>query len=98
MEVHRALRRAGALAEAIEEAALFFRGIHLRRPNDELLDRAERLGPGSLRTLDALHLATALDFWPLPDGFICYDRRLADAARAHGLRVVAPGVDEVHEP
>ncbi len=98
VEVHRALRRGGAAAAVLAEATQFFHGIHLRRPSDQLLDRAERLGPHSLRTLDAVHLATALDFWPLPDCFLCYNQRLATAARLQGLTVVAPGVDEVHEP
>ena len=97
VEVLRALRRASASPEAIEQAIDYFEKIHLRRSTDELLDRAARLAPWTLRAIDAIHLATALDFSPPPDLFLCYDQRLADAARAHGLAVVAPGVDEVHE-
>jgi len=45
-----------------------------------------------LRSLDAIHLATAHDaFAGIVTDFCCYDRRLADAARAIGLTVVAPG-------
>lgn len=98
VEVHRALRRAGAPQEVIEEAKRFFLAIDLHRSGDEVLERAERLAPSALRTLDALHLATALDFRPLPDCFICYDTRLGAAARLHGLTVVSPGVEAVHEP
>ena len=96
--MHRALRRAGASDRAISEARRYLSQVHLRRPNEAMLDRAEILGPAMLRTLDALHLVTALDFSPPPDYFLCYDARLGAAARHHGLIVLAPGVDEVHEP
>lgn len=87
------------MADGVVAAARrFLEQIHLRRPSEDLLDRAEMLAPVSLRTLAALHLATALDFTPRPDFFLCYDLRLAAAARHHGLNVIAPGLDEVHEP
>jgi predicted nucleic acid-binding protein len=56
-----------------------------------ILDRAARLQPWTLRTLDAIHLSTAagLDLAGLE--FITYDARLADAAAHHGLRVKQPG-------
>jgi uncharacterized protein len=66
--------------------------------SDGILARSADLTPRALRTLDAIHLATALDLSPPPDLFLCYDRRLAAAALSHGLAVVSPGVDEVHEP
>ena len=43
--------------------------------------------PG-LRSLDALHLAGALSIDA--SGILTYDIRLAEAARAHGLDVIAP--------
>lgn len=56
-----------------------------------ILDRAGRLRPWTLRTLDAIHLSTAagLDLSGLE--FITYDARLAEAAAQHGLRVRRPG-------
>lgn len=56
-----------------------------------LFEAAGRLDPPALRSLDALHLAAALDLGDDLDGLVCYDRRLADAARGQGIRVVAPG-------
>ena len=47
------------------------------------------LAPSSLRTLDAIHLATALALYHV-DAFVTYDRRLAEAARAVGLTVASP--------
>jgi len=51
---------------------------------------AAMLAPPVLRTLDAVHLATALALVPDLDAFVTYDDRLADAARALGLPVVRP--------
>lgn len=55
-----------------------------------LLRQAGALLPPELRTLDAIHLATALSLGPLLDEFLCYDARLASAASAAGFSVVAP--------
>ena len=51
---------------------------------------AAALGPPLLRTLDAIHLATALALVPDLDAFVTYDDRLAEAARSLGLPVVRP--------
>jgi uncharacterized protein len=53
-------------------------------------DRAAGLGPSALRTLDAIHLASALELGQELDAFVTYDGRLAEAARAVGLPVVSP--------
>lgn len=97
VEVLRTLRRRGDRRDE-ERAAAVLDSLALIRLDAATLDRASRLGPATLRTLDALHLATALALSPLPRAFLCYDRRLAEAARIHGLEVVAPGFDEFHEP
>jgi len=51
---------------------------------------AATLGPVLIRTLDAIHLATALALVPDLDAFVTYDDRLAEAARSLGLPVVRP--------
>jgi hypothetical protein len=51
--------------------------------------RAGALAPPGLRTLDAIHIATALAIGAL-DAFVTYDDRLATAAREAGLPVVRP--------
>ena len=53
-------------------------------------DRAAYLRPPGLRTLDAVHLATALELAGDLGAFVTYDERLADAARTLGLPVVSP--------
>ena len=51
--------------------------------------RAAIAGPVGLKTLDAIHLSTALEIGPI-DAFVTYDDRLAEAARLIGLPVVQP--------
>ena len=51
---------------------------------------AAAIRPASLRTLDAIHLATAMGLGDQLDAFVTYDDPLAAAARALGLPVVSP--------
>jgi predicted nucleic acid-binding protein len=51
---------------------------------------AATIGNPLLRTLDALHLATAVIIASELDAFVTYDKRLADAAAGVGLEVAAP--------
>ena len=55
-----------------------------------IADAAGVLGPPQLRSLDALHLATALELGDDLAGLVTYDERQADAARQLGLTVVTP--------
>lgn len=55
-----------------------------------VFERAAGLDPLILRSLDALHLASALDLGDDLEGIVTYDDRLAAAARAHGIAVHAP--------
>ena len=71
------------------EATQLFEGCEFIDVDDVILGRARTLADESLRTLDAIHLASALLLGP--DELITYDRRLAEAARRSGLRVISPG-------
>jgi predicted nucleic acid-binding protein len=51
---------------------------------------AAGLQPVLLRTLDAIHIATALALGPELNAFVTYDERMAEVARAVGLPVVRP--------
>jgi predicted nucleic acid-binding protein len=62
--------------------------VDIDRPVIEL---AARLQPATLRTLDAIHVASAMQLGSELRSFVTYDQRLADAARAAGLTVVSPG-------
>jgi uncharacterized protein len=87
IEVRRAGRRAthGDRADAvIAELALL--------PLDERVVQLAVSSAPELRTLDAIHLATALTIRGDLAAFCCYDRRLSEAAAGAGLTVVAPGM------
>lgn len=51
---------------------------------------AQTVRPATVRSLDAIHLGTALSIRPGLTSFITYDKRLADAARTTGLPVAIP--------
>jgi predicted nucleic acid-binding protein len=57
---------------------------------DDIAPTAEVIGDRMLRSLDAIHLATAHELRTELTAFVCYDKRLGDAARALGLPVEAP--------
>lgn len=59
-----------------------------------LFSAAGRLEPATMRSLDAIHLAAALDLGDDLDVLVTYDERLAAAARSHGLDVAHPGLIE----
>ena len=73
-----------------EDAREWLLDLVLLPLSDALLDAAALVGPPAVRSLDALHLATALSIRGDLGAFFTYDQRLAEAAEAHGLPVAAP--------
>jgi predicted nucleic acid-binding protein len=95
-EVPRALRRAVAMDPALPLEGLWecadelIQSMALRPIDYDLLLGAGALAEPSLRTLDAIHVATALHLSPV-EAFVTYDERQAAVARLAGLRTIAPG-------
>jgi uncharacterized protein len=88
-ETLRAARRKGGTAPGEAQAVLArFALIGLAR---SVFNLAWSIGSPELRTLDALHLAVAIQIGDDLDGLVTYDDRLRDAARAAGLVVQSPG-------
>ena len=50
--------------------------------------------PAALRTLDAIHIATATKLSPDLRGIITYDKRMVDAAMSQGLQPISPGAHD----
>jgi len=87
-EVNRAVLGLGS--EALKRAGVVLRRIELVRVNDRVLTAAGVLRPADLRSLDAIHLATAALFGDSLRRLITYDDRLAAAAVQIGWVVAAP--------
>ena len=90
VEVHRAVRRAPQDPALLQRSRQVLAGIDLLRLDDAILSAAAELEPPLLRTLDALHLASALSLGDDLSVMAVYDGRLADAARSIGLEVLSP--------
>lgn len=88
VEGRRVAARYGALALARARAALST--VTLLPIDDATLERAADLQPPELRSLDALHLATALTLAGDLDRVYCYDARLTTAASSFRLDVRQP--------
>ncbi len=81
-------KRAAEVRAAFRQAARSWFILHL---TDEIFDRAQQPFPEEpIRTLDALHLATALDAIRLVPGtkILTLDRRVRRCGRALGLEVL----------
>lgn len=87
-ELLRATRRGAP--DQMQQARAVLDSVVLITLSTALFERAGDLGPERLRTLDALHLAAALDLGDDLDGIITYDDRLSSAATALGISVIAP--------
>jgi len=66
-------------------------GFYLLAFDEEVRRQAVIVGGETLRSLDAIHIATALAIGNRDLHFVTYDIRQAEAARQAGLKVVQPG-------
>ena len=88
VEVPRAVAR--KRTDAVLAAEAFLTDLVVVGLVSGIVSRAATLTPPALRTLDAIHLATALELGRELAAFVTYDTRLGDAARSMGLPVAAP--------
>lgn len=87
-EAARALARSEPAALPVLRAVLAL--LHQKPITDAVLDAAAVLPGQDLRSLDAIHLATAVALAPVLTWFVAYDKRLVREARARGLPVATP--------
>lgn len=89
VEVRRAAARHGGVPpERLEAVLARVASVGL---DAGIVASAGSLGPAGLRTLDAIHLASAALLGPDLEAVATYDRRLGEAAAALGLPVASPG-------
>ncbi|MFI5533722.1 type II toxin-antitoxin system VapC family toxin [Kitasatospora sp. NPDC051853] len=79
-----------AFAAQLAEARAVLAEVDQVTIGPELLDRAGAIEAPYLRTLDAVHLASALALGLGLRWFVTYDKGLRSAAEAIGLAVVSP--------
>ena len=89
-ELRRAASRSGSRA-ALGHVDEVLEAVYLIDVTAAILEAAGELKPADLRTLDAIHLATALSMSTPDVDFITYDDRLGRAAARQGLAVTSPG-------
>jgi len=89
-EVPRALRRAGFGTSERRRARQVLSRVALVDVDRRALAAAAALDPPTLRTLDAIHLATALALREDLTALVTYDRRLSAAAERAHVEVLAP--------
>jgi len=75
---------------AVEGANLLLGGIDLLPLDRAIVEKAASLGPTELRSLDAIHLASALSVKTSLTALVAYDVQLCAAAADAGIEVVSP--------
>ena len=90
VETRRAVQREDP--SALSRADILLTRIGRIGMTASIVESASRLPERSLRSLDAIHLATALLLRADLDAVVTYDKRLAAVAEAHDLPVDSPGI------
>ncbi len=88
VETVRTMGRIGDYPDLMRDLVAGFTEILL---TEEVRDAAAHL-PGGLRTLDAVHVASAQILGDSLDTLLTYDRRMLEVAQAAGLPAEAPGL------
>lgn len=74
----------------VQDARAWLESVALIPIDDAVLGLAASLAPAGLRTLDAIHVATAISVREEIGAFATYDERLAAAAVDHGFEILQP--------
>lgn len=90
VEVRRAAHRASDDPAVHRRAQEVLDALHLLSLDSTVLREAASLEPSELRSLDAIHLASALSLEEDLGALSVYDRNLRSAAEALSVRIVAP--------
>lgn len=88
IETVRTLDRVGSYPTAMTDLLASFTEILV---TDEIRDAAAHL-PGGVRTLDAVHIASAQAIGDVLAYLVSYDKRMLDVAHSLGLPIAAPGM------
>jgi len=90
VELMRTVARYGDTGQA-ERARYLLDGLDILPLTEPMLTLAESIGPATLRSLDAIHLAAAAHFEQELTAVVTYDHRLLSGCRDIGLTTASPG-------
>ncbi len=88
IETVRTIAQVGSYPTAMQDLVAAFTEILV---TDEIREWAARL-PGGVRTLDAIHIASAQAIGDELAFLVSYDKRMLDIAHSVGVPVAAPGL------
>jgi len=88
IEARRGARRAAP--DKLPRLDILLTRVDMVEISGPVIESASRLPDPLLRSLDAIHLATALLLRAEVDVLLTYDERLAAAAKAHAIPTFAP--------
>lgn len=91
VELMRVVARYGEPGQA-ERARYLLDGLDTIPPIEPVIELAETIGPATLRSPDAIHLAAAAHIKRELTAFVTYDYRLLDGCRDVGLTTASPGL------
>lgn len=91
IEVHLAARRCGEPDSTALRVVDLIDSVDRISLEDEIVEAACR--QDGLKTLDAIHAATAICLRNEIDQVVVYDRQLSRALEAEGLKTVSPGLE-----
>jgi predicted nucleic acid-binding protein len=90
VELMRTVARFGDTGQA-ERARYLLDGLDILPLTEPMMTLAESIGPATLRSLDAIHLAAAAHFEQELTAVVTYDHRLLSGCRDIGLTTASPG-------
>jgi hypothetical protein len=90
VELMRTVARYGDIGQA-DRARYLLDGLDILPLTEPMMTLAESLGPATLRSLDAIHLAAAAYFEQELTAVVTYDHRLMNGCRDIGIATASPG-------
>lgn len=90
VELMRVVARYGEPGQA-ERARYLLDGLDILPLTEPVIALAETVGPPTLRSLDAIHLAAALQVERELSAFVTYDHRLLEGCSEVSLTAASPG-------
>jgi predicted nucleic acid-binding protein len=90
VELMRVVARYGEPGQS-ERARYLLDGLDILPLTEPVIALAEAVGPPTLRSLDAIHLASAAQIEQELTAFVTYDHRLLEGCREVGLATASPG-------